>query len=99
MQRNYYVYILTNRKKTVLYTGVTGDIQERIWQHKTSVHPKSFTAKYRVYYLVYYEEYDDIDDAIVREKRIKKWKRQWKNELINSVNPNWNDLTGDLSMM
>lgn len=86
------VYILTNYQKTVLYTGVTADLERRIAEHKNGV-GSAFTQRYKVYYLVYVEEYLDIRDAIAREKTIKRWVRAWKDQLITGMNPDWFDLT------
>jgi putative endonuclease len=89
----YYVYILTNRSKT-LYTGVTNNLKRRIYEHKNKI-IKGFTAKYNIDKLVYYEVYNDITQAIQREKQIKGWVRKKKIELIESVNPDWKDLSED----
>ena len=83
----YYIYILTNKAKTVFYTGVTNHLKTRLSQHKESVNPKSFTAKYNVYYLLYYEKFRWIQEAIAREKEIKGWRRDKKTELIKTINP------------
>lgn len=93
--KDYYVYILTSRKNTVLYTGITNDLVKRVYEHKQNLIP-GFTKKYNVHKLVYYEQYNDVYKAITREKRIKEWKRQWKIELIEKSNPNWKDLYNDL---
>ena len=90
-----YVYILSNKSREVFYTGVTGNWPERIWQHRNG-EGSSFTKKYKTKYLMYYEEYSLVVDAIEREKRIKKWKREWKINLIKSVNPQMRDLWIDL---
>ena len=89
---NFYVYILTNKNNTVLYTGVTNDLELRVWQHKKRVNPKSFTAKYNVEKLVYFEHYAHVEEAIGREKQIKGGSRVKKEALINRENPLWNDL-------
>ena len=86
----YYVYILASRSKT-LYTGVTNDIERRVWEHKTG-HVRSFTTRYRIRHLVYYEEYGDVRDAIEREKQIKDWRRAKKVAMIEAFNPEWDDL-------
>jgi putative endonuclease len=84
----YFTYILTNYKKTVLYTGVTNDLEQRIVEHYLDRGLNtSFTSKYHVYYLLYYETFDYIDDAIAREKEIKGWSRKKKEILITSFNP------------
>ena len=88
---SYYVYILTTRKNTVLYTGVTSVLERRFWEHKEGT-AASFTKRYNVNKLVYLEEYGDVREAIHREKCIKRWKRDWKIELIKKMNPEWRDL-------
>jgi putative endonuclease len=88
----YYVYILTNKSNTVLYVGVTNDIQNRVSEHKLKIH-KGFTAKYECNKLVYFEEYQWIQDAIAREKQLKAGSRQKKIDLIIADNPLWNDLS------
>jgi putative endonuclease len=93
-RRDFFVYIMASRS-LVLYVGMTSDLAGRVFQHKEKV-VKSFTSKYQVNRLVYFERYDDVNEAILRERRIKKWKRRWKIELIESVNPTWADLYGDL---
>jgi putative endonuclease len=86
------VYIITNQNQTVLYTGVTSDLIKRVQEHKASIYFTSFTAKYKVYKLVYYNLFSSIEDAIAEEKRIKGGSRQKKIELIQSINPEWEDL-------
>ena len=86
-----YVYILASQKNGTLYTGVTSDLIKRIYEHKEEIYG-GFTAKYNVKLLVYYEVHEDISEAIMREKRIKKWRRAWKLELIEKENPDWEDL-------
>ncbi|MBL7050174.1 MAG: GIY-YIG nuclease family protein [Nitrospira sp.] len=88
----YYIYILTNRHKTVLYTGITNNIVRRLHEHKNKLAP-GFTAKYNLHSLVYYEVTQDVSSAIRREKQIKSWRRDWKNELISESNPDWSDLS------
>ncbi len=88
----YYVYILSNRHNTVLYIGVTGSISRRLIQHISKAVSGSFTSKYAVNKLVYYEAYGNAGMAIQREKRLKKWNRQWKNRLIEKDNPEWQDI-------
>ena len=85
------VYILGSKPRGVLYIGVTSNLRKRIWEHKHQ-YTESFTKKYKVYRLVYFEIFNDIENAIVREKRLKKWNRDWKIRLIESVNPEWSDL-------
>ncbi|MEJ0032226.1 MAG: GIY-YIG nuclease family protein [Bacteroidota bacterium] len=88
----YYVYILSNRRRTVLYIGVTNNLESRFFQHKTKLN-KGFTNEYNCDMLVYYEEYSHIRVAIAREKRLKKYPRRWKENLINEFNPEWLDLS------
>jgi putative endonuclease len=85
------IYILSNIKNGTLYIGVTSNLIQRIWQHKSKVN-QGFSNKYDLDKLVYYEIHTDIKDAILREKQLKKWRRQWKLNLINEQNPNWVDL-------
>jgi len=87
-----YLYIMTNPNNKVLYIGVTTSLSQRNIEHKTKQHPNSFTAKYNLNKLVYYESYDSIIQAIAREKQLKAGSRNKKIELIESTNPNWNDL-------
>jgi len=95
MQKHYYVYILTNKNNTVLYTGVTSNLKVRVHQHKNKL-LKGFTKRYNVNKLVYAEVYDDVWDALTREKQIKAGSRQKKLDLINRNNPDLNDLSDDL---
>ena len=88
----YYVYILTNKNHTVLYTGVTSDLVRRVYERKNHADKDSFTAKYNVTKLVYFEETPDVRVAIEREKQIKSWSRNRKTDLIFSSNPHWADL-------
>ena len=88
----YYIYILTNTHRTVQYTGVTRDLVRRVYEHKHHLDKNSFTAKYNVEFLVYYESTSDVEAAIEREKQIKGWNRKRKEKLIESKNPNWVDL-------
>lgn len=92
MQRGGCIYIMTNKNKTTLYVGVTSNLHSRIYEHKTHVYPKSFTAKYNLEYCVYYEFFPLIEEAINKEKEIKKWRREKKKKLISTLNPEWNDL-------
>ena len=89
---NYYIYIMTNNKNTTLYTGVTNDLLSRVDQHKRKIDKKSFTSRYNIDKLVYYESTDDAYTAISREKQIKAGSRQKKIDLINNLNPEWKDL-------
>ena len=93
--KNYYVYILASKRNGTLYVGITSDLLKRVSEHKNKV-VGGFTEKYNVTRLVYYECYDDPENAILREKRLKKWKRKWKLELIEKANPKWNDLYEEL---
>ena len=94
--RHYYVYIMTNRSRT-LYTGVTNNLERRVYEHKHKIIP-SFTSKYNIDQLVYYEETNSIHVDIAREKEIKSWLRRRKIELIESKNPQWRDLSADWSL-
>ncbi len=89
--RSYYVYILASGRNGTLYIGVTGDLPRRVWQHREGA-PKGFTAKYGVTKLVWYQEFAEISDAILYEKRVKRWRRAWKLKLIEAENPQWLDL-------
>jgi len=89
--KRYFVYILASQRNGTLYIGVTNDITRRVYEHKNNL-VEGFTKKYNVQLLVYFEEFHNIDEAIIREKRLKKWKRAWKLKLIESSNPEWNDL-------
>ena len=92
MQYGGTVFILTNVHHEVLYIGLTGDLFTRIPEHITKVYPNSFTAKYNCNKLVCYETFGRIEDAIAREKQLKKWNRSWKDKLISDFNPGWKDL-------
>ncbi len=89
----FYVYLLTNKNNTVLYTGFTDDLARRIDEHKRKVIPKSFTSRYNCDKLVYFEEFNTIDEGSKREKQLKRYKRVWKENLINENNPKWLDLS------
>ena len=88
----YYVYILANSTGTTIYTGVTKDLIRRVWEHKNNLDPDSFTAKYCIHKLVYYEATGSIESAITREKQIKGWNRKRKNKLVENMNLQWADL-------
>ncbi len=92
----YYVYIITNKKDGVLYIGYTKRLKERIYQHKNKVHPTTFSARYNLDKLVYFEKFEIEKEARLREKRMKKWNRDWKIELIEKENPDWKDLYENL---
>jgi putative endonuclease len=96
MQKGGYVYIMTNRHHTVLYIGVTNSLIRRVDEHKQKRNPKSFTARYNVDKLVYFEGFHEIGEAIAREKQIKAGSRQKKIDLIQSINKEWNDLADGL---
>ena len=95
-QKHYYVYISTNKRNTVLYVGVTSRLLERIQQHNEKQDKNSFTAKYNINKLVYYEEYNDVYAAISREKQIKNLLRKKKIDLVERMNPKWKDLVEEL---
>lgn len=90
------IYIITNKNNTVLYVGVTSDLQARIWQHQTKFFPKSFSARYNLNKLIYYEHLPSIIEAIEREKFIKGKVRKWKEDLVATKNPGWVDLYPEL---
>jgi len=96
MQYGGVVYIMTNFKNTALYVGVTSNLAKRFYEHQSKKYPKSFTAKYNINKLVYFENFTRIEEAILREKQIKAGSRAKKEQLINSINPEWNDLGLDL---
>ncbi len=91
-EHHYYVYIVSNWNNKVIYVGITNNLQRRIYEHKNKL-IKGFTEKYNVSKLVYFEQTKDVISAIAREKEIKKWRREKKNKLINSLNPEWKDLS------
>ena len=95
MNRQYYAYIMTNKRNTVLYTGVTNDLTRRVYEHKEKL-IEEFTGKYNITKLVYYEVFDDAESAISREKQIKAGSRQKKVDLINRMNRQWQDLYREL---
>jgi putative endonuclease len=90
--KEFYVYMMTNRSRVVLYTGVTSDLARRVWEHKNHV-IKAFSSKYKLDRLVYYEQFIDPISAITREKEIKAWRREKKNEPVRKLNPKWEDLS------
>ena len=92
MKNNAYVYFMTNTHNTVLYIGVTNNLQHRVWEHKEQLDRNSFTAKYGCNKLVYFEHTNSISAAIMREKQLKKWNREWKDALVEEQNPGWEDL-------
>ena len=89
--KQYYVYIICNKRNGTLYTGITSNLIKRIWQHKNGL-VEGFSKRYSIKLLVYFEAHNDVEEAILREKRIKKWNRKWKLNLIEKNNPNWDDL-------
>lgn len=96
-ERSYWVYILASRLGGTLYIGVTNDLVRRVYEHRTDIVP-GFTKKYDVHRLVYFEQFSDIENAIRREKRLKKWNREWKIDLIEKSNPQWNDLYPEIAI-
>ena len=94
-ERSYFVYILANREEGVLYIGVTNNVLNRNFQHKLKQNKNSFTARYNVDKLVYYERFSDVYNAINREKQLKRWHRDWKINLIEKENKEWKDLFDD----
>lgn len=91
-----FIYIISNKYQTVVYVGVTSNLPKRILEHKNKKYPKSFSAKYNLNILVYYEQFQWIEDAIAREKQIKAGSREAKNNLIRSINPNWENLFDEI---
>ena len=94
-EKQYYVYILSSSKQGTLYIGVTSNLLKRVWEHKEEI-IEGFTKKYNVHKLVWYEVHQEIEAAIIREKRLKAWKRDWKINLIEENNSDWQDLSLDL---
>jgi putative endonuclease len=93
--KTYFVYIMASKKNGTLYIGMTNDLIRRVWQHKNNAHD-GFTQKYGVHRLVWYEAHREVTEAIQREKQMKKWRRQWKINLIEQENPDWRDLYDEL---
>lgn len=93
-QHQYYVYILSNKKNGTLYIGITNDLERRIFEHKTKL-IGGFSQKYDLNILVYFEQFQNVNDAIKREKQLKNWNRQWKIDLIEKKNMNWIDLASE----
>ena len=96
MKRLCSVYILASRRNGTLYIGVTNDLSRRVYEHRTKAVP-GFTSRYNVTILVWYEHYDYVNDALAREKSLKRWRREWKLKLIEDFNPEWRDLYNDLN--
>ena len=90
---DYFVYILANKTNVSIYTGITNDLERRLWEHRKHTDPNSFTAKYQIDKLVYFEVTPNVEAAISREKQIKSWSRKKKNQLIERKNPQWKDLS------
>ena len=88
-----YIYIMSNKYKGVIYIGVTDNLIERVKEHKLKVYPRSFSAKYNCNKLIYFEEWENGLEATIREKQLKKWKRDWKVNLIEDMNPTWMDIS------
>ncbi|HEB96649.1 MAG TPA: GIY-YIG nuclease family protein [Sedimenticola thiotaurini] len=91
MEKRPCVYLLASRRNGTLYVGVTSDLLKRVWQHRSDC-VEGFSRRYRIHRLVWYEQHETMESAILREKRIKGWKRAWKIRLIESANPEWRDL-------
>ncbi len=89
--KTYYIYMLSNKPLGVLYVGVTNNLIRRVYEHKNNI-VEGFTKKYKLHKLVYYEMTENVESAILREKQLKNWHRNWKINLIESLNPNWDDL-------
>ena len=88
-----YVYLMTNKGRTVLYTGATVDVEQRTLEHKKGIYERAFALKYKCFLLVWFEEVDSYSDALEKERQVKRWRRAWKEDLVNSVNPEWKDLS------
>lgn len=97
MNKRFFVYVLSNRRRGVLYVGVTSDLIRRLLEHKAKLVP-GFTKTYGIVMLVYYEEYSSILEARAREATLKRWRRAWKMELIDKFNPDWRDLAEELAL-
>jgi len=97
MTKTYYVYILASKRNGTLYIGVTNNLERRLYEHRNNL-IEGFTNKYNVHNLVYYEDVNDIQAALQREKQLKRWTRKWKLELIEKVNPAWRDLANDFNL-
>ena len=95
MKEKFYVYIMAKARNSTFYVGVTSDLARRVWEHKNKV-TEGFTEKYEIKSLVYYEIFDDAENAFRREKRLKKWNRTWKMRVIEEMNPDWKDLYEDV---
>ena len=98
MSKEYYLYIITNKKDGVLYIGITNNLKRRIYQHKNKVHKTTFSARYNLDKLVFYEIVETKEEALLKEARMKKWNREWKTNLINELNPDWLDLYNEIKV-
>jgi putative endonuclease len=94
----FYTYIMACQSNTAIYIGVTGDLRARVYQHMLG-HGSVHTSKYRIRKLVYFEAHESLPEAIARERKLKRWRRDWKNTLINENNPNWSDLAMEVSFL
>lgn len=94
-----WVYIITNKNNTTLYIGATNDLPTRLWEHRTKQNPNSFSARYNLYKLVFFESFDSIEEAFDRENYIKGKTRKWKDAIIKTMNPEWLDLTDKVSQL
>ncbi len=97
MHKGGYVYLVTNTHHNVIYVGMTSQLLSRIYQHKTHFYKRSFSDRYNIEHLVYYESFNCIEDAIAREKQVKKWRKEKKIALISSMNPEWKDLYDEMN--
>ncbi|AUD79607.1 endonuclease [Kangiella profundi] len=95
MDKQFYVYVMASKKNGTLYIGITSNLVKRVWEHKNNA-VEGFTKKYEVHQLVYYEQHESSYSAIQREKRLKEWKRKWKLDLIEGMNPEWKDLYDEI---
>ncbi len=93
--KNYYVYVMASKRNGTLYIGVTGDLIKRVYEHKNNL-IEGFTNQYNIHTLVYFEQHQDINQALTREKQLKKWNRKWKLRLIEKENPDWRDLYDEI---
>ncbi|MEE8187923.1 MAG: GIY-YIG nuclease family protein [Kiloniellales bacterium] len=97
MEKRFYIYILASKPRGAVYIGVTSDLARRVWEHKQGF-VEGFTKKYWIKRLVYFEELTTVEAAIEREKRLKRWRRAWKDELIETQNPEWRDLYDEIAL-
>jgi putative endonuclease len=95
MDKQFYVYILAKARNSTFYVGVTSDLRRRVWEHREDA-ADGFTRRYGIKMLVYFEVFDDAENAIRREKRLKRWSRRWKIQAIEATNPEWRDLYSDI---